>query len=88
MLREVDSRKGETLDEIPMPARSGGWGVVVCGRESRLHGDAYPRQRPLAFGKTGTKVLSERASCTRGKSLYLWRLRKWEGTLRDVTERD
>ena len=29
MPREVDSRKGETPDEIPMPGRSGGWGVVV-----------------------------------------------------------
>ena len=32
MLREVDSSKGETLDEIPMPERRGGWGVVVGGR--------------------------------------------------------
>ena len=32
MPREVDRRKGETLDEIPIPARSGGWGVVVGGR--------------------------------------------------------
>jgi len=29
MSREVDRRKGETPDEIPMPERSGGWGVVV-----------------------------------------------------------
>ena len=47
MPREVDSRKGETLDEIPMSTRSGGWGVVVGGRESRPHGDGHPRRRPL-----------------------------------------
>ena len=65
MPREVDSRKGETLDEILMPARSGGWGVVVGGRESRPHGDGDPRRRPLACEKRETKVASERASCTR-----------------------
>ena len=84
----MDRRKGETPDEIPRSSEGGGWGVVVGARESRAHGDEHPRRRPLAFGKTGTKVLSERASCTRGKFLYLWMLRKWEGTLRDLTETD
>ncbi len=41
-----------------------GASIVVCGRESRLHGDADPRRRPLAFEKRETKVPSERASCT------------------------
>src|SRR5262249_42847630 len=63
MGRRVDSRKGEALDETPRTLGSDGWGVVVRGRESRPQGDAYPRRRPLAFGKTGAKVPSERASC-------------------------
>jgi hypothetical protein len=46
MPREVDSRKGETLDEIPMPERSGGWGVVVGVRESRIHGNSPHGEGP------------------------------------------
>jgi len=50
MPRVVDSRKGETPDDIPMPARSGGWGVGVGVRESRIHGESSPWRRPLAWG--------------------------------------
>jgi len=63
MERRVDSRKGETLDETPMTLASDGWGVVVGARESRAHQDEDWRRRPLACGKTGAKVPSERASC-------------------------
>jgi hypothetical protein len=66
MGRDVDRRKGETLDAIPMSARSGGWGVGVGGRESRLHGDGYPRRRPLAREKREPQVASERAPCSAG----------------------
>jgi hypothetical protein len=53
----------------------------VGARESRVHGDEHPWRRPLACGKTGTKVLSERASCPRG---IPWMLEKCEGTLQGV----
>ena len=81
MRREVDSRKGETPDEIPTPERSGGWGVGVGGRASRPHGDEDPWRRPLACGKTGTPVPSERASCARWMPCML---EKCEGTLHGV----
>ena len=62
----MDSRKGETPDALPRSRVGGGWGVVVGGRASRPHGDEDPWRRPLALGKTGPKVRSERASCPRG----------------------
>ncbi len=55
MRKAVDRSKGETLDEIPMPERSGGWGVVVGGRSRRPHGEYSPWRRPLAFGSTAYK---------------------------------
>jgi hypothetical protein len=66
MRREVDRRKGEPLDAMPMPARRGGWGGVVSGRASRLPGEVSPRRRPRAGAKRGTKVPSARGSGTRG----------------------
>jgi hypothetical protein len=83
----VDSRQGETLDAIPMPARSGGWGVVVGGRDSRPHGDASPWRRPLALGKTGPKVRSERGSCPWGMPHGAAEMRR-DASGRSVTEKD
>ena len=58
------------------PVREGGVGVVgiptpgllphVGVWESHAHQDEDCRRRPPAFGKTGPKVLSERASCPPG----------------------
>ena len=35
---EVEREQGETLDEIPMPARSGGWGVDEEDGKAVPHG--------------------------------------------------
>jgi hypothetical protein len=54
-----------------------GWGIVVGARESRGHQDADFRRRPLAFGKTETKVPSS-------TSVHGWtpvELEKWAQTL-------
>jgi hypothetical protein len=72
--------KGDPND-TPKPARRVGWGLGVCARESRVHGDEHPWRRPLACGKTGAKVPSERASGPRG---IPWRLEQCEGTLQGV----
>ena len=61
------------------------WGIVVGARESRVRQDEDCRRRPLACGKTGTKVPSERASCPRVKSCgagEMGRNASW------ITERD
>ena len=88
MPRHVDRRQGEPPDDLPRSRGGGGWGGGVGGRDSRLHGEADPRRRPLAVGKTGTTGRRERASCTGGKSRSLWMRRKGAGTLRALTERD
>src|SRR5712692_2652199 len=74
---EWEGGKGDP-NETPTPSRRVGWGRVVGARESRVHGDADPWRRPLACGKTGAKVPSERASCPR---CIPCRLEKCEGTL-------
>src|SRR6266851_851210 len=74
---EWEVGKGDP-NETPTPSRRVGWGIVVGARESRVHGDADPWRRPLACGKTGAKVPSERASCPR---CIPCRLEKCEGTL-------
>src|SRR6266849_3936382 len=74
---EWEVGKGDP-NETPTPSSRVGWGIVVGARESRVHGDADPWRRPLACGKTGAKVPSERASCPR---CIPCRLEKCEGTL-------
>src|SRR5439155_24704158 len=59
------SSEGETPHESSMAWGTVGRGIGVGGRESRAHGDEDPWRRPLACGKTGAKVPSERASCPR-----------------------
>jgi len=70
--REIPGRMGRMVevgrrepDENPMPSWEVGRGIVVGARESRAHQDEDWRRRPLACGKTGPKVPSERASCLR-----------------------
>src|SRR4030095_8565933 len=67
--REIPGRMGRTVevgrrepDESPMPSWEVRGGRVVGARESRAHQDKDCRRRPPAFGKTGTQVLSARAS--------------------------
>src|SRR5437867_2001374 len=70
MSRGVGSRE-ERPQRNSKASGSGGWGVGVGGRESRLHQDEDGWRRPLAFGSTeykeesANKVPSERVSCPR-----------------------
>jgi hypothetical protein len=70
--------EGETLHASSKPQGRVGGGIGVCGRERRPHRDKDPGRRPLAFGKTGGKVPSERASCPR---CIPWRLAQCDETL-------
>ena len=70
-----------------------GWGIVVGAQESWARQDEDGWRRPLAFGKMGPKVPSERASCSRavgrgyvgemGSNMdeRLWRPLKWKQRL-------
>src|SRR5256884_1467781 len=65
MRRGVESRQGRP-QRNPEATGKVGWGIVVGAWESHAHEDKHSGRRPLACGKTGTKVPSERASCPRG----------------------
>ena len=52
-------------NDTPRPSRRVGWGIGVCTQESWGHQEEDGRRRPRACAKRETKVVSERASCTR-----------------------
>src|SRR4029450_1601987 len=66
MIRMVEVGRREPY-ENPIPSWEVGRGIVVGGQESCPHEDEDSWRRPLACGKTGPEVPSERASCPRGK---------------------